>query len=724
VAAAGGLHVDMGFLADPLSSTFILFVTGVGTLIHIFSVGYMHGDERFSRFFAYMNLFVASMLILVLGSSFLVTFLGWEGVGLCSYLLVGFWFERRAAATASKKAFITTRVGDVGFMIAMFLIFLELGSLDYGPTLANAGTVGSETATAIALLLFLGAIGKSAQFPLHVWLPDAMEGPTPVSALIHAATMVTAGVFLVARAHPFFEAGSDALTVVAWIGAVTALLAATVAVMQNDVKRVLAYSTISQLGYMFLALGIGAYSAAIFHVVTHAFFKAALFLGAGSVIHGNADNQDMRIMGGFRKYMPITAGVCVAAWLAISGVPPFSGFWSKDEILSKAFFADEYGLWIFGVVAALLTGFYMTRLIWMVFYGNERWRSNGTAPVVAGGADDEEPTAEEAAAEGASPDAASEAMEAGNWDEREPTVQFGEPPRTPQLGDHEPHESPPVMTAPLVVLGVLAMLGGIILIPLKGLQFLDDWLEPVFHGVAEIHTPSFAEGVVLTAISVIAGFVGIGIGVWPSTAAGSRRPPTTRSSSASDRSAACSATPTTSTRASPGSSTSPGVASRRWSTSSTTSSSTAPCSDSPGSSRARRVACAGAERPRAQLRAVDRGRRRRAARVRDRVGGAVGDERLPDPHRTDHHALHRRARRAPRAVATPRAGPHRRVPLRRRHAGAVVVAARQLRDRSRRLPVHRDAAMDRRPRDQLLARRRRHQPVHHRAQRAAVRGRG
>lgn len=502
---SGGLHVEMGFLVDPLSVTFILFVTGVATLIHVFSIGYMHGDERFGRFFAYMNLFVASMLVLVLGSSFLVTFLGWEGVGLCSYLLVGFWFERRGAATASKKAFITTRVGDVGFMIAMFLIFLELGSLDYGPTLANAGSVGSETATAIALLLFLGAIGKSAQFPLHVWLPDAMEGPTPVSALIHAATMVTAGVFLVVRAHAFFEVGSDALTVVAWIGAATALLAATVAVMQNDVKRVLAYSTISQLGYMFLAIGIGAYSAAIFHVITHAFFKAALFLGAGSVIHGNADNQDMRVMGGFRKYMPITAGVCVVAWLAISGVPPFSGFWSKDEILSKAFFADEYGLWIFGVVAALLTGFYMTRLIWMVFYGNERWRSNGTAPVIAGGADDEE-----------APDAApaDEPAPAGQqFAPEEPTVQFGEPPRAPQLGDHEPHESPPVMTAPLAVLGVLAAIGGIILIPLKGLQFLDDWLEPVLHGVAEIHPPSFAEGVVLTAISVIAGFVGIGIGV-------------------------------------------------------------------------------------------------------------------------------------------------------------------------------------------------------------------
>src|SRR5689334_8958711 len=302
---SGGLQVKMGFLVDPLSVTFILFVTGVATLIHVFAIGYMKGDARFSRFFAYTNLFVASMLILVLGSSFLVTFLGWEGVGLCSFLLISFWFERRSAAVAGKKAFITTRVGDLGFMIAMFLIFEKLGTLNYS-AMGKASSLANGTATAIALLLFLGAIGKSAQFPLHVWLPDAMEGPTPVSALIHAATMVTAGVFLVARAHTFFEVSGDAMTVVAWIGAATAFLAGTIALVQPDIKRVLAYSTISQLGYMFLALGVGAYTAAIFHVITHAFFKATLFLGAGSVIHGNHDNQDMRIMGRFRRFLPLT----------------------------------------------------------------------------------------------------------------------------------------------------------------------------------------------------------------------------------------------------------------------------------------------------------------------------------------------------------------------------------------------------------------------------------
>src|SRR5690348_800314 len=353
---SGGFQVKMGFLVDPLSVTMLLFVTGVGTLITLYSIGYMHGDSRFSRFFAYMNLFAASMLVLVLGSSFLVTFLGWEGVGLCSYLLVSFWFQRNSAAVAGKKAFVTTRVGDFGFMVAMFLIFAELGSLNYSAMNAGASKLAAGTATAIALLLFLGAVGKSAQFPLHVWLPDAMEGPTPVSALIHAATMVTAGVFLVARAHPFFEAsGGSALTVVSIIGAATALLAATVALIQVDIKRVLAYSTISQLGFMFLALGVGAYAAAIFLVVAHAFYKAALFLGAGSVIHATDDDQDMRTMGGLRKYLPFTALGFIIAWLAIAGVPPFAGFWAKDDVLSRAYFAGDYGVWIVGTAAALLT---------------------------------------------------------------------------------------------------------------------------------------------------------------------------------------------------------------------------------------------------------------------------------------------------------------------------------------------------------------------------------
>ena len=496
---SGGLHVDMGFLADPLSITFILFVTGVGTLIHVFAVGYMHGDERFSRFFAYMNLFCASMLILVLGSNFLVTFLGWEGVGLCSYLLISFWFERHGAARAGKKAFITTRIGDLGFMIAMFLIFLKVGSLDYS-ALGAAEDLGSGTATAIALLLLLGAVGKSAQFPLHFWLPDAMEGPTPVSALIHAATMVTAGVFLVARAHPYFEASGDARTVVAWVGAATALLAALVAIVQPDIKRVLAYSTISQIGFMFLALGVGAYAAAVFHVVTHAFFKATLFLGAGSVIHGNGDNQDMRIMGSFRKFMPITALSMIAAWLAISGVPPLAGFWSKDEILTKAFLADEYGVWLLGTIAALITGFYMTRLIYLVFFTNARWRP---APVVSGGSDDD--TSTEA------PLAYDSHQE---WAPEEPTVSFGEPPRAPALDDdHHPHEAPPVMALPVLMLAGLAVVGGFINIPLKGLEFLVEWLHPVFHDVEEIHPSSFVEGLVLAGLSVLVGLVGIGIAI-------------------------------------------------------------------------------------------------------------------------------------------------------------------------------------------------------------------
>jgi NADH-quinone oxidoreductase subunit L len=476
----GGLQVKLGFLADPLSITFILFVTGVGTLIHLYSIGYMHGDENFGRFFAFMNLFCASMLVLVLGSSFLVTFLGWEGVGLCSYLLVSFWFQRNSAAVAGKKAFVTTRVGDVGFMIAMFLIFAELGSLNYGAMNAGAGKLAAGTATAISLLLFMGAVGKSAQFPLHVWLPDAMEGPTPVSALIHAATMVTAGVFLVARAHPFFEAsGGSALTVVSIIGAVTALLAATIALLQVDIKRVLAYSTISQLGFMFLGLGVRAYAAAIFLVVAHAFYKATLFLGAGSVIHGGADNQDMRTMGGFRKYLPLTALGFIVAWLAIDGVPPLAGFWSKDEVLSRAYFAGDYGVWIVGVAAAALTAMYMTRTVWLVFYGNERFQ----------------------AAEGA------EVPEESPFES--PTVPAFVPPAPARL-THPPHESPPTMTFPILALAAAASVGGVLSLPFGGLEFLTDWLHhPTFEGVPEIDVTSFVAAAVLTVISVFVALVGL-----------------------------------------------------------------------------------------------------------------------------------------------------------------------------------------------------------------------
>ncbi len=477
--SAGGLQVKMGFLADPLSITFILFVTGVGTLIHLYSLGYMHGDENYGRFFAFMNLFCASMLVLVLGSSFLVTFLGWEGVGLCSYLLISFWFQRTSAAVAGKKAFVTTRVGDFGFMVAMFLIFAELGSLDYSAMSGGAHTLAAGTATAIALLLFMGAVGKSAQFPLHVWLPDAMEGPTPVSALIHAATMVTAGVFLVARAHPFFEAsGGSALTVVSIIGAATALLAATVALIQVDVKRVLAYSTISQLGFMFLALGVRAYAAAIFLVVAHAFYKATLFLGAGSVIHASDDNQDIRTMGGLRKYMPYTALGFIIAWLAIAGVPPLAGFWAKDEVLSRAYFAGDYGVWIVGTLAALLTAFYMTRETWLVFFGNERFEAAaGTAPP------EEDPL-------------------------ESPTVPAWVPPKPARL-THPPHESPRTMTFPIVALALLAVVGGVLSLPFKSIEFLTDWLEPVFADARHIDVTSFVAGTTLEGISVIFGLIGL-----------------------------------------------------------------------------------------------------------------------------------------------------------------------------------------------------------------------
>jgi NADH-quinone oxidoreductase subunit L len=326
-----------------------------------------------------------------------------------------------------------------------------------------------------------------------------MEGPTPVSALIHAATMVTAGVFIVARAHPYFEVSGDAMTVVAVVGAGTALLAATVAMVQPDIKRVLAYSTISQLGFMFLALGVGAYGAAIFHVVTHAFFKGTLFLGAGSVIHGNGDNQDMRVMGGFRKYMPLTAIAMIIGWLSIAGVPPFSGFWSKDEILTKAFLGHDYGVWAIGLLAALLTGFYMTRLVYLVFFGNERAAARGSAaPVTAAGV----------TAAGASPAATSAAMAV----EPTPTVAFGEAPRPSRVdARHPPHESPRVMTVPLLVLAGFAAVGGLLNVPLHGLEFLVEWLHPVFHDVPEIHAPSFVDGVALSAASVLVGLVGLGL---------------------------------------------------------------------------------------------------------------------------------------------------------------------------------------------------------------------
>ena len=413
----GSLQVDAAFLADPLSIAMCLFVTGVGTLIHVYAVGYMHGDPKFSKFFCYLNLFAFSMLVLVLGENLLVTFLGWEGVGTCSYLLISFWHTRPSAATAGKKAFITNRVGDWGFMVATFLAFGAVGSLSFATINGAAiqGDLAQSTATAIAVMLFIGAVGKSAQLPLYLWLPDAMEGPTPVSALIHAATMVTAGVFLMVRVNPVLSVAADWVpTMIAWIGVGTALFAATVAVAQNDIKKVLAYSTVSQLGYMFLAVGTGAYVAAIFHMITHAFFKALLFLGSGSVIHGMHDEQDMRKMGMLRRLLPVTAGTFIIGWLAIAGVFPFAGFWSKDEILLFTL-ADSPALYIVGLVTALLTAYYMTRQVIMVFFGEARWQ-------------------DKAAEHGAH-------------------------------GDAKPHESPWVMLGPLVVLAVLSTVGGFIQMP-------------------------------------------------------------------------------------------------------------------------------------------------------------------------------------------------------------------------------------------------------------------
>jgi NADH-quinone oxidoreductase subunit L len=470
----GGFSVDIGFLVDPLSMTMVLFVTGVGALIHLYSIGYMHGDGGFPRFFLYLNLFAFSMLMLVLGDNLLVTFLGWEGVGACSYFLISFWFGKMPNAVAGKKAFVTNRVGDFGFMLATFLAFSAFGTITYFTEdghgfLDHGGEIAAVTVTAILLLLFVGACGKSAQLPLYVWLPDAMAGPTPVSALIHAATMVTSGVYLMVRVSPLFPLGYDWVPdVIAWVGAATALFAATVAVSQRDIKKVLAYSTVSQLGYMFLAVGSGAYIAAIFHMVTHAFFKALLFLGSGSVIHGMHDEQDMRFMGALRKWMPITAGTFIVGWLAIAGVPPFAGFWSKDEILLSAF--DQHpALWAVGLVTALLTAYYMSRQVFLVFFGEPRW-------------DQKEHAAEEHAHD----------------EHHAPT----------------PHESPWTMWVPLVVLALLAIGGGALNLPFNDdVKFLGNWLGPVVHA-AEVH-PHVATGtkVLLAVIATAAGLLGIAAAV-------------------------------------------------------------------------------------------------------------------------------------------------------------------------------------------------------------------
>src|SRR5919205_625217 len=377
------LNIRWSYQLDPLSSIFMLIITGVGLCIFVFATGYMHGETGFYRFFAYMGLFMFSMLVLVMGSNFVMMFVGWEGVGLCSYLLIGYYFNKQEAANASRKAFITNRVGDFGFMLAIFAVIATFGTAQYKDVVAQAANYPVETLghwglmSWIALGLFIGACGKSAQIPLYVWLPDAMAGPTPVSALIHAATMVTAGLYMVTRTNVIFQHSQSMMLVVAIVGALTALFAATVGITQNDIKKVLAYSTVSQLGFMFLACGVGAFVIGIFHVMTHAFFKALMFLGAGSVIHSMHHEQDMRRMGGLRKYMPKTYWTFLMGWLAICGIPIWSGFWSKDEILWRAagttYFSGGWLLWLIGTIAATCTAFYMTRLVAMTFWGKERF---------------------------------------------------------------------------------------------------------------------------------------------------------------------------------------------------------------------------------------------------------------------------------------------------------------------------------------------------------------
>ncbi len=445
---AGTFRAPVTVQLDPLSATMLLLVTGVGFLIHVYSIGYMHADPDAPRFFCYLNLFVFSMVMLVLAGNFLLLYVFWEAVGLCSYLLIGFWYTRDSAANAGKKAFIVNRVGDFGFGLGVMWIWTALGTLEFAEVFAKAPTLPVATATWISLLLFAGACGKSAQLPLHTWLPDAMEGPTPVSALIHAATMVTAGVYMVARAHALFERSGVALDVVAWVGVLTAVFAASIGLAQTDIKRILAYSTVSQLGYMFVGVGVGAYAAGIYHLLTHGFFKALLFLGAGSVIHALSGEQDLRKMGGLWRRLPQTRDTMIVATVAISGLPPFSGFFSKDEILAGAWFAHRYAIFALGLLGSALTAFYMWRLVFLTFFGASR--------------------VDHAVA-------------------------------------HHVHESPPVMTVPLWALAVLAAVGGVWGLPLATGTPIGHFLEPVLGGGEAHHGPAWG----LMAASVAAAAAGL-----------------------------------------------------------------------------------------------------------------------------------------------------------------------------------------------------------------------
>ena len=501
--AVSGFQVNFSFAVDHLTLVMLGVVTGVGFLIHIYSAGYMAEDEGYWRFFAYLNLFMFFMLVLVLSSSFLLLFVGWEGVGLASYLLIGFYFKKDSAANAGKKAFIVNRIGDFGFLLAMFLMIGHFGSLDFATVFAKVNALPAAVTggflTAICLLLVLGATGKSAQIPLYVWLPDAMEGPTPVSALIHAATMVTAGVYLVARCHALFDRSPYALGVVAIIGAATALFAATIGAVQQDIKRVLAYSTISQLGYMFLACGVAAYSAGIFHLMTHAFFKALLFLGAGSVIHAMSGEQDMRVMGGLRKRIPVTFWTMTAGVFAIAGIYPFSGFFSKDEILYRTFTSpNPLGklLWFIGLLTAGLTSFYMFRLWFKTFFGAERFDEHALAHGHS------THTLPATASQGTHNQAAAAEHDSGQ-----------------AAHAHGVHESPAVMTIPLAILAILAVVGGWIGVPaaIGGSNHFEHFLDPVFAASTHLENAVNADQVshsteqLLAVVSICVALLGLGV---------------------------------------------------------------------------------------------------------------------------------------------------------------------------------------------------------------------
>lgn len=451
--SAGKLNIPLSFLVDPLSSIMLLIITGVGFLIHIYSIGYMHADEAFGKFFSYLNLFIFFMLLLVLGSNYIVMFIGWEGVGLCSYLLIGFWYTNSSYASAAKKAFIMNRIGDLGFLLGVFFIFTTFGTVEFAKIFPQAANMlpGNGSIALIALLLFIGACGKSAQLPLFTWLPDAMAGPTPVSALIHAATMVTAGVYMIARSNVLFDLAPMIQHVIAIVGLATAVLGAIIALTQTDIKKVLAYSTVSQLGYMFLGLGVGAYNGAFFHVITHAFFKALLFLCAGSVIHALHHEQDMRHMGGLRKKLPVTFMTMLIGTIAIAGLPPFSGFFSKDEILAHVY-AHDKTMWAIGVFTAFLTAFYMFRMLFLTFSGKYRGTHHAEEKI---------------------------------------------------------HESPKSMTIPLIVLAVLSAIGGMIGVPeaLGGNHWLSHWLAPVIKHAGE--APDHATEYMLMAVSVIGVLIAI-----------------------------------------------------------------------------------------------------------------------------------------------------------------------------------------------------------------------